>query len=69
MADINFPIKYPDVLRDESIVDNYFGVSVVDPYRWLEDPEAKETKNFIERQNVITKKFLNSKYIFYLLYC
>lgn len=51
-------IKYPDAKRDDDIVDNYFGVKVADPYRWLENPDSRDTKGYIERQNIVTKKFL-----------
>ena len=40
-------------------VDNYHGVSVADPYRWLEDPNSDEAKTWIEAQNQVTFGYLN----------
>ncbi|MBE9062662.1 prolyl oligopeptidase family protein, partial [cf. Phormidesmis sp. LEGE 11477] len=35
------------------------GVTVADPYRWLEDPNAEETAQWVEAQNQVTFDYLN----------
>ena len=48
---------YPNSKRTDH-VDTYFGVSVPDPYRWLEDENAPETKEWVEAQNRLTFSYL-----------
>ena len=52
-------ILYPPT-RKEEIVDDYHGTKVADPYRWLEDDNAPETKAWVKTQNRVAFAFLNS---------
>ena len=53
-------LKYPDTYKDDSITDNYHGTVVADPYRWLEDDNAEEVKNWVVAQNKVTGDYLNN---------
>ncbi len=39
-------------------VDNYFGTSVNDPYRWLEDDRSEETERWVREENAVTFGYL-----------
>ncbi len=52
------PLPYPQTRREE-VMDDYFGTSVADPYRWLEDANAEETAQWVARQNELTYAYLN----------
>ena len=50
--------EYPMTEKKE-VVDTYFGVEVVDNYRWLEDDLSEETAQWVKQQNEVTFDFLN----------
>ncbi len=50
-------LKYP-ITNKVDTVDNYFGVEVADPYRWLEDDNSEETGQWVKDQNEVTNSFL-----------
>src|SRR5512146_1178968 len=50
--------KMPDTRKD-SVVTNYFGIQVADPFRWLENGDSPEVKKWIEYQNNYTNKVLS----------
>lgn len=51
-------LSYPDTRCDTTVVDDYFGTRVADPYRWLEDDNSAETKAWVEAQNKVTFGYL-----------
>jgi prolyl oligopeptidase len=49
---------YPKAKKVDHI-DNYHGTKVSDPYRWLENPDAEDSRAWIEAQNKLTFSFLD----------
>ena len=39
--------------------DNYFGTEIRDPYRWLEDDNSEETKQWVLAQNKVTEDYIS----------
>lgn len=39
--------------------DTYFGTQVQDPYRWLEDDRAEDTKDWVQREVAFTQNYLS----------
>jgi prolyl oligopeptidase len=50
-------VKYPESRRGTTTND-YFGTSVPDPYRWLEDLDSPNTRAWISTQNQFTNSYL-----------
>ncbi|MES2649785.1 MAG: prolyl oligopeptidase family serine peptidase [Bacteroidota bacterium] len=52
-------VSYP-ISQKSDISNNYFGVSVPDPYRWLEFDNTAESNTWVKNQNVTTNTFLSN---------
>lgn len=51
-------LHYPNTRKDAT-VDEYFGVQVADPYRWLENDTSRETLEWVEAENRVTQAYLS----------
>jgi prolyl oligopeptidase len=49
--------QYPTANRDAT-TNNYHGTTVADPYRWLEDTDAENTKQWVTDENKVTFDYL-----------
>jgi prolyl oligopeptidase len=52
-------LSYPETRKD-SVVDEYFGQQVADPYRWLEDDMSDETAAWVKAQNEVSFGYLEN---------
>ncbi|HKK40662.1 MAG TPA: hypothetical protein VJ949_14670, partial [Cryomorphaceae bacterium] len=50
-------INYPETKKVDT-TDIYFGTSVADPYRWLENDTAADTEAWVKAQNKVTQAYL-----------
>ncbi|MFB9841045.1 prolyl oligopeptidase family serine peptidase [Mucilaginibacter ginsenosidivorans] len=50
-------LPYPNTKKVDT-VNTYFGTEVPDPYRWLEDDQAADTKQWVKDENKVTYDYL-----------
>ncbi|HEX7333531.1 MAG TPA: prolyl oligopeptidase family serine peptidase [Pyrinomonadaceae bacterium] len=51
------PNNYPPARKSDQ-VDDYHGVKIADPYRWLEDLDSEETRKWVEAENKLSFGYL-----------
>jgi prolyl oligopeptidase len=56
-ASTGVKLTYPAARRSDQ-VDDYHGEKVADPYRWLEDVDSAQTKQWVEAENKLTYGYL-----------
>lgn len=54
----DFKGNYPETKKGNQ-VDEFFGVKIEDPYRWLEDDLSADTKSWVEAENKVTFQYLD----------
>lgn len=52
-------LKYPRPHTVEQ-VDDYFGTKVADPYRWMENVDSAEVKQWVDAENALTHGYLDA---------
>lgn len=52
------PLQYP-LSEKVDVTDSYFGVTVPDPYRWLEDDTSRAVAGWVASQNEVTFEYLS----------
>src|SRR5262245_43113102 len=50
-------IQYPVAARGD-VVDIYHDVKVADPYRWFENPDSQQTKDWVTAENALSQPYL-----------
>jgi len=57
MAATPVPIIYPEAPRG-TVVDDFHGTKVADPYRWLEDLDAPATRTWVAKESALTEAYV-----------
>lgn len=55
----NKSMNYPKTKKVD-VTDTYFGTTIKDPYRWLEDDRSAETSDWVQAQNKVTQGYLSN---------
>jgi prolyl oligopeptidase len=50
-------MNYPKTKKVDT-TDTYFGTTIADPYRWLEDDRSEQTAQWVKAQNQLTNSYL-----------
>ena len=48
------------VARKEIVTDTYFGTTIADPYRWMEDWKGEELRSWVDAQGAYTRAYLDA---------
>src|SRR4029077_10672640 len=60
VAALAAPLSIPvPKTRTDGVTEMIHGVSIKDPYRWLEDQQSPETRAWIDAQNAYTRSVLD----------
>ena len=54
-------VEYPET-KKINVVEDIFDQTIEDPYRWLEDFTSNDSRDWVEKQNALTNKFLSNTY-------
>lgn len=52
-------LQYPKA-HTVNQVDDYFGTKVADPYRWMEDDDAADVKQWVDAENALTHSYIDA---------
>jgi len=59
LSALSAQLRYP-VSPKGTHIDNYHGISVSDPYRWLENDQSDSTKEWVVAENKVTVAYLSA---------
>jgi prolyl oligopeptidase len=57
---ISAPIKRPPVARVEPVSESFFGQTITDPYRWMENPKDKDWEPYMRGQDAYARQVLGA---------